>query len=159
MKSLILLFALISAFLAGCITESLSEDLFYYARDITPHGKPMPPISEWLFDHFGRWHNGGLMTLFIIPWALLVLYQVLPSAAPEDRHLRFFSAVLCFAFVEASLFLFLIFAALLPIVPHYITSWNDVVPLTAYTPQFILTVLAIAIVAAPLRRVVRLKRG
>jgi hypothetical protein len=75
MKSFITLtLSFVISLLLGFGSEFLAANLYYHAK-ATSNGKPMPTVSQWVFEHLAKWENGGILCIFMLPWALLLLYS------------------------------------------------------------------------------------
>jgi hypothetical protein len=148
----------LSFFLAsilGIIPEMTYRDVYEYYVDEVAHGKPMPPVSEWIWQIFARWDNGSIYFLFQIPWVLLLLYDLLAprQLAPADRSMRLLYGFLCFALLEMILFVFFVFHAIFPYITRYIrANGEDGGPAIVYLPHFILLAGILAVMIVGLRR-------
>jgi hypothetical protein len=139
----------------GFIAEVIANDLYYYAKSISD-GKPMPPPTTWIFDHLAVWSNGSLICIFLLPWALLVLFCALTStgSSDADRAARFCYGFICFALSEALLFVLVVFISLMPFIPIH-KGMSPEAPIAAYVPHFLLLAVAVAIAVATVIRSIR----
>ena len=144
--------SLILCLVFGFIAEVIVDNLYYYAESISG-GKPMPHLTKWLFDCFAVWSNGSLFCIFLLPWALLVLFSVLtpPGCSDADRCVRLWYGFMCFAISEALLFTIVTFSSLMPFIPLW-KGMSPKAPITAYVPHFLLLAVAVGICAVAVAR-------
>lgn len=134
------------AFILGVVVEMTAPQLYYHAQQIH-QGKPLSPVSEWSFQYFAGWRNGNLLCIFILPWALLLLYSLLSPRVGSsiDRGVRLLYGFICFAISEAILFLFFGLSSLLPFIPNY-SIISDHVPVGAYIPHVLLLIIFVSVI-------------
>jgi hypothetical protein len=152
-QSIPLFLAFVLALMLGIIADWCCYDVIVYAREISG-GKPLPPLTEWLFNHLGRWHNGSVLAIFLIPWGAWMVVSLWVRRAPSSQAsaLRFSYGFACWALVEAILFGFFLFFSLLPLLPHYITAIGEECPMGAYVPHWILGTMALAALGISIAR-------
>ena len=141
MKTFAFVLSFVLSYSCGSIVEDDSRNLYIYAKQ-TLGGKPFPDVTEWVFNTFAKWGRGSIVCLFLIPWALLLLYSLLGprGGSSVDRGIRLLFGFLCFALTEAFLLLLFMVSSLHPFVPFYL-EYLDMLPPTpasAYIPHFIL---------------------
>ncbi len=105
--------------ISGTLEEVTSSNLYYLAEKLD-QGKPLPRLTEWIFQHIGHWSDCGIVCIFILPWMLLVLYNIasVPGKA-ETQHYKLIYGFICFASIEGALFLIFTFSSLFPFIPNY----------------------------------------
>jgi hypothetical protein len=142
------------SFFLGCVAEILSCDLGKHA-EATLNGKPLPLVTKWVFDSLGQWDNGGILCIFLVPWTLLLLYSLMArrEISSADRFIRQLYGFLCFGLTEACLFVFLVFHSCWPFIPHYITGLGRKVPMSAYIPNIVLSIVSLLIIIAGAKHV------
>jgi hypothetical protein len=145
--------AFILTVMLGAIAELCGYHLVFHAQSIS-EGKPLPPLSEWLYDNFGRWHNGAILSLFLIPWAAWLVLTILvrPRSGVQSTECTFWYAFALWALVEAILFTFVLFCSAWPLLPYYITPLEETHPLRAYLPQLILATIGLLAIGAAITR-------
>jgi hypothetical protein len=151
--------ALLFALCAGVLAEMSTGNLIYHAK-LLSGGKPMPLVTEWIFQHIAHWMNGSVLCLFLLPWALLL--SCATRAWPSRRttaacsHCAFLTPVAIFVLSEMFLGVIFVFAILLPFVVNYrVWPHSDEIPLTACIPQFLLLLIFTAAVITPIIRTLR----
>jgi hypothetical protein len=140
----------------GAIVEWFLPELFLQAREFHQAigGKPLPSITQWVFDTLGVWSNGGLFCLFLLPWTVLQLFSLLsPRENDIASELRLIYGFFCFLICEASLFMAFAFAALLPFVPHYLRNPPEAPP-WAFIPHVALGIVFAGVLIAAARKMV-----
>lgn len=143
----------------GLMVELIFGNLLQYAEEMRRlnGGKPMPVFTQWAFDVFGTDTNGGMLSIFLIPWALLLFFSL--SRHPADhsgRDLKLLYLVQCFHICEILLFLFFMFAGLQPFIPNYRTYIGS--PPDAQVGAFIPQILLAVVFAAVIGRIVTRSR-
>jgi hypothetical protein len=136
-----------------------TANLIYHAKQLSG-GKPMPMVTDWIFQHIAHWMNGSVLCLFLLPWALLL--SCATRAWPSRRttgacpRCAFLTPVAIFVLSEMLLCVIFVFAILLPFVVTY-RVWpnSDEIPLTACIPQLLLLLIFAAAVITPIVRVIR----
>jgi hypothetical protein len=160
-KILVFTLSLCLSIVLGAIAEFCSGNLFLYAEEMTP-GKPMPGISQWVFDVFGNFENGGLICIFLIPWALFLFHWLLGSKVLDPGpDVRLIYGFICYSLCEALLFIFFTFAAILPVIPYFIRNPPKSLA-SAFIPHGLLAVILAVVVVVAVRNIVfrlREKKG
>jgi hypothetical protein len=136
----------ILSFILGVVAEGIPSNLYYYAVSMS-NGKPMPRITVWIFNHFAIWENGGLLCIFILPWALVLLYSLLAprDSSSVERSVRLLYGFLCFASCEMILFVVILLSSFLPFIPLN-KGVAPEAPASAYIPHLLLLIVSAAIV-------------
>lgn len=153
MKNLIALaLSFVLSFLLGFGSEFLAKNLYYHAEAIS-NGKPMPPTSQWVFEHLARWENGSILFIFMLPWAALLLHCVSAprEISPTERSVRSLNGFMYFALSEGLLFVFFTLSSILPVVDHY-NPGPDATPPSAYIPHVLLLALLVSAIIVAVRR-------
>ena len=152
----IVLFALsfILCVILGFMAEVIPQELYYHAVEIG-NGRPLPGVTVWIFDVLAIWGNGSLFCVFMLPWALLLLYSLLPhrGCSAVDQSMRLLYGFMCLTVAETLLFVFLILSSLLPFIPLW-QGMPPKAPASAYIPHSLLLIVSVVIVFVAVRRVV-----
>lgn len=151
--------ALLFALFAGLLAEFSTCNLIYHAKQISG-GKPMPIVTEWIFQHIAPGLTGSVFSIFLLPWALMLICVTRTWPARRTAggcpHCAFLTHIAIFTLSELILCVIFVFADLLPFVVNYrLTPEPDEIPMTVYIPQFLLVLIFAAAVIAPIIRMIR----
>jgi hypothetical protein len=143
------------AVILGGTVELVAGDLFLYARELhqAMGGKPLPSVTQWVFDVFGNSSHGGIFCLFQLPAGLFLFYSLLDRRGGATSDMRLILGLGCFLICEAILFVVFAFVCLLPFIPHYLRNPPEAPP-SAYILHLLLAIVIIAVLVAGCRKMV-----
>lgn len=160
-KTIVFALSFILIFLVGAAADLLNGQLYYHAETLFC-GRPLPPLTKWVFEHFSQGSYAGILCLFILPWALFLLWTVWSRTVKRDSWLFGFA---CLAAIEMILLALFALSTALPFIPvrqSLVGGGSPMlrdVPLTNYLPAWLLlVVIVMAAIASSIRFFQRLRK-